>query len=481
VTEQAERLLEDPTLLEQAEQMMERLGLCGEEVNRRLVLLAAIGGHLRLPVHLVVHGESAGGKNTLLRVPLKLFPAERVEFVSGLSEQALPYLDEALEGVLVIDEAEGQKNAEYAIRQAMSEQRVARMTVNKDKVGRNTGEKRVGEVTASIFTTTTAPRLHAENQTRVFDIWIDETEEQTQRIVNRSSQEAAGKKRSAPVSELKVWREAIGSLKPYEVVIPFAPFLGSRFPTRVIRARRDWDRLLRLIMASALLHQRQRQQKGGCLVADPADYEIVYRLLQTVLEPSMSGLNKTALALCDLHDQMVSESKSEWVFRIDLEREATRLRIGSPNTVHDWCRKLCELGVWQGEVDFRRWKHRKIRDPREEPVALPKPTEVVQAAGLPESHEAPGGSPITKAGRELQAPPSRSRTSQPTQRTNGDGAPGDGARSWEPPLTAHQPVIYASHHPNWETLGGTCAECGRPSENPFPFCYDCTEREVQHV
>ena len=49
VQEGAEKLLQDPILLERAEELMERLGLCGEEVNRRLVFLAEV------PVQLAVY------------------------------------------------------------------------------------------------------------------------------------------------------------------------------------------------------------------------------------------------------------------------------------------------------------------------------------------------------------------------------------------------------------------------------------------
>jgi hypothetical protein len=53
-------------------------------------------------------------------------------------------------------------------------------------------------VTASFITTTTETALHRENQTRVFDLWIDETEEQTRRVLLGQARRAAGDVGSVP-------------------------------------------------------------------------------------------------------------------------------------------------------------------------------------------------------------------------------------------------------------------------------------------
>ena len=124
---EAKRLLESPDLLERVELLIERRGLQGEEMNRRLVFLAGVGGHLGDPIHLIVKGESSGGKQALVTKALEPIPPERILRVAGLSEQALAYHEGAIEGVLFIEEAEGQQHAEYSLRVAMSDGRVARL------------------------------------------------------------------------------------------------------------------------------------------------------------------------------------------------------------------------------------------------------------------------------------------------------------------------------------------------------------------
>ena len=190
ITLQAEELLGDPRLLDRIEHLMEQQGLVGEGLNRRLVFLAGLGGHLQDPIHLIVKGESSGGKNTLLDKALEPLPPDTVKKISGLSAQALAYHDGPIEGVLVIEEAAGQKHAEYSLRIAMSEGHVSRMTVNRERGGPHKGETHEVEISASIITTTTSPALHPENQTRVFDLWIDESKEQTRLVLERIGQEA---------------------------------------------------------------------------------------------------------------------------------------------------------------------------------------------------------------------------------------------------------------------------------------------------
>ena len=352
-----------------------------------MVFLAGVGGMLGEPIHLVIKGDSSGGKNTLANASLALLPEGTVLAISGLSPQALAYFGEGdeegekrIEGVLMIDEAEGLQGAEYIIRQAMSEGRVARLTVGKGKSGAWEGKLLDVEVTASIITTTTETALHRENQTRVFDLWIDESEEQTRHVLMMMADQAAGGEPTEDVQvRLELWREALSLLEPLKVTIPFAHDLAESFPASQLRLRRDFGRVLSLVRILALLHQGQRLRlPDGSLIADLADYEVAYRLLQEVLEPTIQGLTPTALELCELHDEAAATGGDGWVKRKELEREAGIRDIASPNTVRKWCKQLSELGYWQGEPrgPFNAWYHRKLRDPKDEPVLLPRPEDL---------------------------------------------------------------------------------------------------------
>ena len=461
--DRARELLEDPDILNRAARLIDELGLCGEDANRRMVFLAGVGGMLGEPIHLVIKGDSSGGKNTLANAALELLPEGTVLAISGLSPQALAYFGEGeegkekrIEGVLMIDEAEGLQGAEYIIRQAMSEGRVARLTVGKDESGAWGGKKLSVDVTASIITTTTETALHRENQTRVFDLWIDESDEQTRRVLGMMAEQAAGGEPAEDVqARLEVWREALSLLEPLEVTIPFARDLAESFPTSQLRLRRDFGRVLSLVRISALLHQGQRPRlPDGSVIADLADYEVAYRLLQEILEPTIQGLTPTALELCELHDEAAATGGDGWVMRKELEREAGIHGIASPNTVRKWCKQLSELGYWQGETrgPFNAWHHRKLRDPKDESVLLPRP-EDLNRPDLPMGPNSLLGRRKGTNHTASEAAPNASASETPAQeREAASEVDPSESKDWEGAENPHQDSEKSSHTPIWGEL-----------------------------
>ena len=93
-----QQLLTAPDILDQAIHFMDSLGLVGEDVNRRIVFLAGVGGLLGEPIHLIIKGDSSGGKNTLVNAALRLLQEGPVHATSGISPQALAYYGEREDG-----------------------------------------------------------------------------------------------------------------------------------------------------------------------------------------------------------------------------------------------------------------------------------------------------------------------------------------------------------------------------------------------
>ena len=74
-------------------------------------------------------------------------------------------------------------------------------------------------------------------------------------------------------------------LGPREAVVPFAAWLAEKADVSAVRMRRDFDQLLSLVRASALLHRATRKQDGaGRVVATVADY----RVALAIIEPSVA-------------------------------------------------------------------------------------------------------------------------------------------------------------------------------------------------
>jgi hypothetical protein len=89
---------------------------------------------------------------------------------------------------------------------------------------------------------------------------IDESGEQTGRIVQSILKEASGSATSAAECERirEWWHDAIRLLEPAEVIIPYANRL--EIPSCPIRIRRDARRLVDVVRVVAWLHQHQRER-----------------------------------------------------------------------------------------------------------------------------------------------------------------------------------------------------------------------------
>jgi hypothetical protein len=87
-------LLSSPDLFDRISQDTETLGYVGEDVNKRLLYIAASSRKLDDPISVIVLSESASGKSYLVDTIRKLIPAEDVLAMTSLSEQALNYLPE---------------------------------------------------------------------------------------------------------------------------------------------------------------------------------------------------------------------------------------------------------------------------------------------------------------------------------------------------------------------------------------------------
>ena len=291
-----------------------------------------------------------------------------------------------MDGILVIQENHGEEQADYVVRQAMSEGHVERMTVID-------GNSHTVEayIMASIITTTTSVAVNDENETRVFILHTDESSELTRLVVNSEASRWAGVSSNQKQMDRtrQVWQCAMRQLKSAQVLVPFALHIAESFPDRIPRARRDFHRVMNLLRACVLLHQfgRERDDEER-LIATAPDYAMVYPLLQVVLEPSMSGLNETAAALDRIVRELFSTSTRHWDFKVegwvrqpDLIKKAGSRSVASDKTVRKWAKRLAEMGYWESRRGEKggAWEFKPIRDVSSEPVTIPTPTEIERA------------------------------------------------------------------------------------------------------
>jgi hypothetical protein len=262
--------------------------VAGETVNGKLLYLVATSRLFDKTMNAAIKGTSAGGKSEIRKRILGYFPPEDVVAFTSLSEKSLIYHDgDFSHKVLSMGEAtatDEQNFQDYLLRELMSEGYIRHSTVQKvgNELVATTIEKQ-GPV--AFLVTTTKSKMHPENETRMLSLEIDDSENQTKKVLDKVAQ-VDGLHDLAPVDH-KPWQDfqrwlALGQR---QVVVPFATVMVELIPPVAVRLRRDIGQVIRAIKAHALLHRDQRDRdEAGQIIADIShDYEAVRKLMNAII------------------------------------------------------------------------------------------------------------------------------------------------------------------------------------------------------
>lgn len=322
--EEAIQLLQDPELLEKILADMETLGHVGEETNKILAYLISVSRKLPRPLSGIIISGSGAGKSGLVEIVQELTPPEDVEFFSRITPQALYYMDrKALKRkLLIIEERAGGIEADYSIRTLQSRQRLSQAVPIRDP---SSGKMRTVtfevEGPIAFLETTTSPEINHENATRCFEIYLDESIHQTQRIhqAQREAKTEHGLIRKAQIDGIRQRHHNLQrALMPVMVEIPYAPYLD--FPCDSLRTRRDHERFLSLIEAVTFLFQYQREQKEMVtpdgekviwVMSTLEDYTRAYELAQEILGLTLDDLKKYSRDLLGFIKELVEQKQRQ--------------------------------------------------------------------------------------------------------------------------------------------------------------------------
>jgi uncharacterized protein YerC len=383
-------LAEDPDLMERLDQAFDQQGLVGEDKNARLGYLAATARLFKRPTNLAFKGQSSTGKSNLLDAILNLLPETAYFNYTTVSQKYLAYTrDNLSHAIVVIYEARGMGDDEalaYMVRSLLSEGQVVVGTVVRDDEGDFVAQKVVKPGPTALFTTSTLPELDADMETRLLSPQVDESVEQTQRIVlsaareYESATERVVADREAFIA-LQLWLEHCGKRR---VVIPYASAVAKKLATEALRVRRDVHKLFTLVAASALLHQRQRSEVHDAVVATIRDYEIVYPLLaDTMTASQQGGLTERLRAVVAVVQDVCAKNPEAKTTGVNVSTIARALKL---NTSTVWRR----VEVLEREGYLRNLEERPRRPARlvlgeELPApnsAMPHPSEIVEEGEL---------------------------------------------------------------------------------------------------
>jgi DNA primase len=338
-TQEAVAFLRDENLTERIMADVERVGLVGEPHNALVAYLACISRKLSAPLAVLIQSTSAAGKSLLMDTVLALVPAEDRVHYSAMTGQSLFYLGETdlKHRILAIAEEEGVRQAAYALKVLQSQGELTIASTGKDPAtGMLVTQQYRVEGPVMLFLTTTAIDVDEELVNRCLVLTINESREQTRRILarQRSGRTLAGLVATSDAESIRQRHQnAQRLLRPLAVVNPYAEhltFLDDR-----TRMRRDHAKYLTLIEAITLLRQHQREIKtlrqAGAVIeyieVTLEDIALANRLAHEVLGRSLDELPPQTRRVLGLIEAFVTDRmQHSAILRADVRFTRRELR-----------------------------------------------------------------------------------------------------------------------------------------------------------
>ena len=258
----AESFLKQKNLLGLTNETIGKSGMIGEENNRLLMYLIFTSRKREQPLHIVSLGASGTGKTHLQEKIGELIPEEDTLSVTSLSENSFYYFgrNELQHKLILIEDLDGAEGALYPLREIQSKKRISKTIARKNAQGETRTINLTVEGPVSVAGCTTKESIYEDNANRSFLIYLDESPEQDERIMNYQRAVSAGQIESESERQAKeLLQNCQRVLSPIAVRNPYAPQL--KIPKEVFKARRSNAHYLQFIEAITFYHQYQREQK----------------------------------------------------------------------------------------------------------------------------------------------------------------------------------------------------------------------------
>ncbi len=291
-----ERILKDPRIWDKIVLDEMNKKIVGEIKSREIIFMCAMGRLVEnssyTSFNLLMHSESSAGKDYITKNVLKIIPQSQLFSRTRISPTVLNYWKpykkmggDSWNGcVLYLPDISDPVLNSDAMKLLCSDG--SHITITEK------GEARDIEIKGKpvIFSTTATTTPNEEILNRFSIVHLDESEEQTKKIMKMQGERMMEGLSINYDPELK---KALYHLKRYKVLIPFADKIAKIFPASRISQRRNLERFFDFIKAITCTYQYQRRVEGEFLVAEIEDYDLAKDIFMNIQQGVSSiPLNK---------------------------------------------------------------------------------------------------------------------------------------------------------------------------------------------
>jgi DNA primase len=307
-----------------------KAGIVGEENSRMLLFLIIISYLNKNPLHGLVQGSSGSGKTHIISRIADLMPQEDVLRFTRITESSLYNWGEfdLFQKIIIIEDLDGLKeDALYALREFISNQVLRSSVTIKDKKGNNKSSHKIVKGQFSSLSATTKGETYEDNMSRSFLIAVDESKEQTAKIIDYQNKRNAGEiDPQESQKAINFIQSIIRNLKVYEVINPYATQL--HLPEKVHKIRRLNEMYQAVIKQVTFLNQYQRKivkspsfgGVGEALITEIEDIEQATEILFESIVLKVDELDGSLRQFFERLKKYVKNDSQEFILR-DIRQE----------------------------------------------------------------------------------------------------------------------------------------------------------------
>jgi DNA primase len=295
---EAVKNLKHENLLGQTIQDLQTSGIQGETENALILLLAMTSRKTPDPISVICLASSGAGKSYLMEKVANCIPEEDKKEHTQFTGNSFYYYkrEEIRNKVFIVKDLEGALSVLFPMRELQSEKKISKTITRKGKDGKLETITLIVEGPVSVVACTTKESVYEDNANRSILIYLDDSKEQDERIMDYQKKKRAGLTDSFKEKEIQAKLQQMQkALEPIKVINPYAPLI--EVPQEVFKKRRTLPMLLNFIEAITFYNQHQREQAADPSTGEvqiethPKDIEWGFKLLSDVLFRKSDELN----------------------------------------------------------------------------------------------------------------------------------------------------------------------------------------------
>jgi DNA primase len=341
---QATEFLSKPDLIKRWNELIGKAGVVGEENSRIFLMAIAITHKMREPLHALIQGSSGSGKTHLMAKIYNFIPlADKKNFTRVTEGSLYNYGMYDLQNKLIcIEDLDGMKEeAQFAFRELQSKGMIISSTSTKDDNGNISAQEKTVYGPIASMSCTTKGEIYEDNMSRCFIIAVDESHEQSKKVIQYQNQKASGQIDEVKEKQCTEFIQTlVNLLKPYDVINPYADKV--HLPEEAHKIRRLNGLYQAFVKAITLMHQYQRRKdERGRLISEKEDLQIAAEIL---FESILLKVDELDGSLRQFYEQLKAYIKTKGNDHYEFgQREVRQVLHVSKTQLHRYLHDLEQL------------------------------------------------------------------------------------------------------------------------------------------